>query len=93
MDRELSLQEKKKTRFETIVDIVYLLGLTSLYIGSLVMPVVGILIGIILKTGSLTERAKKVGNICLILALIGFGIWVVGIVAGAVIFSSYGWFW
>jgi hypothetical protein len=85
VDQEFSTEDKKRIRFETVVDIVYLLGLSCLYVTSLVMPIIGIVIAIILKTGSLTERTKRVGNVCLILAFIGLGIFVLFIIAGIVI--------
>ncbi|MBN2380662.1 hypothetical protein JXM67_12750 [candidate division WOR-3 bacterium] len=85
MNQEHTIEDKKRMRFETVVDIVYLLGLACLYVTSLVMPIIGIVIAIILKTGSLTERTKRVGNVCLILAFIGLGIFVLLIIIGIVI--------
>lgn len=76
MEQPLALEEKKRVRFEATVDILYLMNLFSLYVGSFLSPIIGIVYAIILKSGSLSERAKRVGTICLILALIGLGIWV-----------------
>lgn len=76
MEQPFTLEEKKRVRFEATVDILYLMNLFSLYVGSFLNPIMGIVYAIILKSGSLSERAKRVGHICLILALIGLGIWV-----------------
>jgi len=76
VEQPLALEEKKRVRFEATVDILYLMNLFSLYVGSFLSPIIGIVYAIILKSGSLSERAKRVGTICLILALIGLGIWV-----------------
>ena len=92
-----SLDEKKCARLDAVVDIVYLLGLAFIYVISLVLPILGIAIAIILKTGALTERVKKVGRVCLILGLAGLGLWLLAVIlvflAAAVLMSSYGWYW
>lgn len=85
MEQPLTLEEKKRVRFEATIDILYLLSLFSLYLGSFLSPIIGIIYAIILKSGSLSERAKRVGHICLILALIGLGIWVLFIIIAVVI--------
>jgi hypothetical protein len=96
MEQELSLDEKKKIRFEATIDILYLINLTFLYVYSLLSPVVGIILAIILKSGSLSERGKKIGNTCLILALIGLGlavlIIIIVIIIAVVAASSFGGF-
>jgi|GEM_PF-2331620 len=97
MNQEKFLDEKRKARFEAVVDIYYLLGLACIYVTSLVLPLIGIAFAIILKTGALTERVKKIGSTCLILGLIGIGIWVLAVIgvfiAAAALFSIYGWYW
>ncbi|MEA3311664.1 MAG: hypothetical protein U9Q76_05545 [candidate division WOR-3 bacterium] len=90
MEQPLTLEEKKRVRFEATVDILYLLSLFSLYVGSFISPIIGIVYAIILKSGSLSERAKRVGHICLILALIGLGIWVLAIIIAVVIGVAVG---
>ncbi|NLI99165.1 hypothetical protein GX441_10970 [bacterium] len=77
MNQEMNFDERKRVRFEATIDILYLLNLTFLYVYSVVSPIFGIIIAIILKSGSLSERAKKVGNTCLIISLICLGVWVV----------------
>jgi hypothetical protein len=76
MNQELSLQDKKRARFEATIDIVYLLTLLSLYVGAVLSPIMGIIYAILLKSGSLTDRGKKIGKTCLIIALISLGVWV-----------------
>ncbi len=76
MNQELSTQDQKRARFETTIDIVYLLTLLSLYVGAVLSPIMGIIYAILLKSGSLTDRGKKIGKTCLIIALISLGVWV-----------------
>lgn len=90
MEQPLTLEEKKRVRFEATIDILYLLSLFSLYLGSFLSPIIGIIYAIILKSGSLSERAKRVGHICLILALIGLGIWVLFFIIIVVIAVAVG---
>ena len=90
MEQRLALEEKKRVRFEATVDILYLLSLFSLYVGAFLNPIIGIVYAIILKSGSLSERAKRVGHICLILALIGLGIWVLAIIIIVIITVAAG---
>ncbi|MBD3285990.1 hypothetical protein GF359_05815 [candidate division WOR-3 bacterium] len=97
MEQEKSLDDRKRARFDAFVDIYYLLGLACIYVTSLAFPIIGIVMAIILKTGALSERTKKVGSICLILGLIGIGIWLlvgIGVFIVATMFlSTYGWYW
>jgi len=90
VEQPLTLEEKKRVRFEATIDILYLLSLFSLYLGSFLSPIIGIIYAIILKSGSLSERAKRVGHICLILALIGLGIWVLFFIIIVVIAVAVG---
>lgn len=73
----ITFDDPKRVRFEATIDILYLLNLTFLYIYSVVSPLIGLIFAIILKTGAISERAKKVGNTCLIISLICLGVWVV----------------
>jgi len=90
VEQPLTLEEKKRVRFEATIDILYLLSLFGLYLGSFLSPIIGIIYAIILKSGSLSERAKRVGHICLILALIGLGIWVLFFIIIVVIAFAVG---
>jgi len=76
MNQEPSTQDQKRARFEATIDIVYLLTLLSLYVGAVLSPIMGIIYAILLKSGSLTDRGKKIGKTCLIIALISLGVWV-----------------
>ncbi len=73
----MTFDDPKRVRFDATIDILYLLNLTFLYIYSVVSPLIGLIFAIILKTGALSERAKKIGNTCLIISLICLGVWVV----------------
>ena len=57
-------------RKKSLVDILYLLLLTWLYLLSLVYPLVGIVLGIVLLTWATTEDVKRVGKVCLILGIV-----------------------
>lgn len=59
--------EKRKS---TLIDIVYLLVLVWLYFISLVYPLAGIVLGIVLLSAGSTEDTKKHGRICLILGVV-----------------------
>lgn len=85
-----TFDDPKRVRFEATIDILYLVNLTFLYIYSVVSPLIGLIFAIILKTGALSERAKKVGNTCLIISLICLGVWVVLFVVIIVIAAVVG---
>lgn len=57
-------------RIQSLVDILYLMNVSWLYVFSLIYPLFGIIFGVILLTGSIAPQAKKIGRICLILGII-----------------------
>ncbi len=63
-------QERYDERLKATVDILYLFNVTWLYVFSLLYPLVGIVMGIILRAGSLSEKGKRIGMIALILGII-----------------------
>lgn len=92
MHEEHSPSEKSQERKEALVDILFLFCVTWLYIVSILCFPVGIVLGIVLRVGSHTEKAKKVGLIALILGLIGFGlslIWLILFMFMGNVFGSF----
>lgn len=63
----LNGQEK---RAQALVDILYLFGVTWLYVACLIYPLYGIIFGVIITAGSISDKAKRIGKICLILGII-----------------------
>ncbi len=63
-------EERYDERLKATVDLLYLMNLTWLYVFSLLYPLVGIIFGIILRAGSISERGKRIGMIALILGII-----------------------
>jgi|UniRef100_A0A7C3YZ10 hypothetical protein len=61
-------------RINSFIDIFYLLNITWLYIFSLIYPLFGIVVGLILQNAGKTPAGKRVGKICLILGIINIGI-------------------
>ncbi|MBM3322747.1 hypothetical protein FJY69_04660 [candidate division WOR-3 bacterium] len=64
------LEPRQLERAAALVDMIYLMQVTWLYVFSLIYPVIGLFFGILLLTGSISEKSKKVGRICLILGII-----------------------
>lgn len=63
----LNGQEK---RAQALVDILYLFGVTWLYVACLIYPLYGIIFGVIITASSISDKAKRIGKICLILGII-----------------------
>jgi len=57
-------------RIHSLIDILYVMNVTWLYIFSLIYPLFGIIFGIILSSGSISDAGKKIGRICLVLGII-----------------------
>jgi len=93
MNQDTSLEKRIEERKNATADILYLLHVTALYIFSLLLFPVGIVFGIILKLGSYTDHAKKIGTVALILGLIGLGlsvlVFLVLIITGLAFFGWY----
>ncbi len=64
------IEPRQFERAAALIDMTYLMQVTWLYVFSLIYPVIGLFYGILLLTGSISEKAKKVGRICLILGII-----------------------
>ncbi len=67
-------------RLNAFIDIFYPLGVAWLYIESLIAPLFGIVVGIILLNAGRTPQAKRVGKICLILGIINICLWLIFLV-------------
>ena len=57
-------------RWQSLVDILYLSQVTFLYFFSAVYPVVGLFFGVVLLSGSISPKGKRIGKVCLILGVI-----------------------
>lgn len=62
--------QQQAGRIQSLIDILYLTNVVWLYVFSLIYPLFGIIFGIILSNGSLSQSSKKIGRICLILGII-----------------------
>lgn len=64
------MMQRQANRIISLVDILYLTNVTWLYFFSVIYPLFGIIFGIILINGSVSDTGKKIGRICLILGII-----------------------
>ncbi len=64
-------------RMQSLIDMMYLLNVTWLYIFSLVYPLFGIIFGVILLQGSLSPQGKKIGRTCLILGIVNIALCII----------------
>lgn len=76
MNQDISIEKMKEDRKQALVDILYLTRVTCLYLLSILIFPVGIIFGIIIKLGSYTDHAKRIGTVALILGLIGLGLFI-----------------
>ena len=65
-----ALEPRLAERAQALVDILYLMQVTWLYVFALVYPVIGLFYGILLLTGSVSDKSRRIGRICLILGII-----------------------
>ena len=71
----------QQERAHALVDILYLMQVVWLYVFAAVYPFVGLMYGIILMTGSLSPKAKRIGRIVLILGIVNLGLCILAAVA------------
>ena len=76
------------SRTQALIDILYLTNVTWLYVFSLIYPLFGIIFGVIILTGSISDKGKRIGRICLILGIINIVISILGLVL-LLVFSRY----
>ncbi|MEO0114701.1 MAG: hypothetical protein ABIK93_04430 [candidate division WOR-3 bacterium] len=70
----ITIPENQNIRASALIDILYLTNVTWLYVFSLIYPLFGIIFGVIISTGSISEKGKRIGKICLILGIINIGL-------------------
>lgn len=66
-------------RIQSLIDIIYLVNVTWLYVFSLIYPLFGIIFGVVIFQGSISEQGKKIGRTCLILGIINIGLFIIAI--------------
>lgn len=84
--------QQQAHRIQALIDMQYLLNTTWLYIFSLIYPLFGIIMGLILYQESLSSYGKKIGRICLILGVINLVLALIFVVIFVIIggmFSKY----
>jgi hypothetical protein len=69
-----SLIDLAGKRRVVLIDVLYLLLLILLYSVSLLSPLVGIVIGIVLMSWGGADETRRIGRICLILGIINIGL-------------------
>ncbi len=74
--------DEKKRR---VVDLLEPLFITYLYIVAVTSPVLGLILGIVALKKCQLEKNKRVGKICVIISIVGLGLWVLCIVAYVII--------
>lgn len=72
---------RQHERWQALVDILYLTQLTWLYVFAAIYPFFGLFYGILLISGSISPRAKRVGRVCLILGIINLALAIVAVIA------------
>ena len=74
--------DEKKRR---LVDLLEPLFVTYLYIVAVTSPVLGLILGIVALKKCQLEKNKRVGKICVIISIVGLGLWTLCIVAYVII--------
>ena len=85
---EKNMANSQTGRTQALIDILYLTNVTWLYVFSLIYPLFGIIFGVIISTGSVSDRGKRIGRICLILGIINIVISILGLVL-LLVFSRF----
>lgn len=80
-ENQTSQIEKTQTdRTQALIDILYLTNITWLYVFSLIYPLFGIIFGIIISSGSNSDKGKRIGRICLLLGVINIVLAILGLI-------------
>ncbi|MEE8640452.1 MAG: hypothetical protein V3T41_08585 [bacterium] len=74
--------DEKKRR---LVDLLEPLFIAYLYILAVISPVLGLILGIVALKKCQLEKNKRVGKICVIISIVGLGLWTLCIVAYVII--------
>ena len=85
---EKTMPESQASRTQALIDIIYLTNVTWLYVFSLIYPLFGIIFGVIILTGSVSDKGKRIGRICLIIGIINIVISILGLVL-LLVFSRF----
>jgi hypothetical protein len=85
---EAIIVKGQENRSQALVDILYLMNITWLYVFSLIYPLFGIIFGVIHLTGAISLQAKRIGKICLILGIINIVLSILILVV-LIIFSRF----
>ncbi|MEO0092606.1 MAG: hypothetical protein ABIK61_07875 [candidate division WOR-3 bacterium] len=82
-----NILQPQLNRIQSLIDIIYLINVTWLYVFSLVYPLFGIIFGLIISQGSISTTGKKIGRTCLILGVINIALLIITIIL-IIIFGS-----
>ncbi len=74
--------DEKKRR---VVDLLEPLFIAYLYILAVLVPCMGLILGIVALKKCQLEKNKRVGKICVIISIVGLGLWTLCIVAYVII--------
>jgi hypothetical protein len=69
--------QQQAGRMQSLIDMLYLVNVTWLYVFSLIYPLFGIIFGVILLQGSISQQGKKLGRTCLILGIVNIALVVI----------------
>lgn len=83
-----TIPENQKNRVQALIDILYLTNVTWLYVFSIIYPLFGIILGVIILTSSISDKGKRIGKICLILGIVNIVISILGLIV-LVVLSRY----
>ena len=76
-------------RTRALVDILYLMQVTWLYIFAAIYPFMGLFYGILLLAGGLDPKTKKIGRIVLILGIVNLALVIIAVI-GIIVLSVSG---
>lgn len=74
------MMQTQAGRMQALIDILYLTNTTWLYTFSLIYPLFGIIFGVILLQGSLSEQGKRIGKTCLILGIVNLALVIISVI-------------
>ena len=83
MEERLNVDWDEKKR--RLADLLEPLLVAYLYIIAVFSPVLGLILGIVALKKCELEKNKRVGKICLIISIVGLGLWTLCIVAYVII--------
>jgi len=65
---------RQTERWHALIDILYLSQVVWLYVFSALYPFLGLFYGIVLISGSISTKSKRIGRVCLILGIINLAL-------------------